>query len=89
MSLIQLGAQTFIASDSKIISANFSPYYPKGVGSLYIHFTVPATKDKEHVISLMDKEDHQTALKILRKMAAQVVNTTPEIDFWVDVVNRR
>ena len=85
MSLIQLGKQTFIASDSKIIRVSFNDFYPKETGTLHIIFTVPTT-EKEHFVSLTDKKDQQTALKVLKKMAAQVVNTTPEIDFWVNVV---
>lgn len=90
MSLIQIGSGTFIPSDAKIIKVHLDPTYPKDVGTLTIVYDVPHNIQQQHeIIHLTDSEDKAMALKVFRKMAAQVVNTTPEIDFWVNVVNRK
>jgi hypothetical protein len=90
MKLIQIGKETFIPSDAKIVKVKLDPDYHKGVGTLTIVYDVPHNIREQHeVLHLTDPEDKAMALRVFRKMAAQVVNTTPEIDFWVNVVNRK
>ncbi len=89
MKLIQIGSQTFIPFDAKIVKVRLDSDYPKEVGTLTIVYDVPHNIRQQHeVIHLTDSEDKEIALRVFRKMAVQVVHTTPEIDFWVDI-NRR
>jgi hypothetical protein len=90
MTLIQIGSQAFIPSDAKIVEVTLDKDYPKGIGTLRVLYDVPHNIRQQHeVICLTDPEDKEIALRVFRRMAAQVVNTTPEIDFWVNVVNRK
>lgn len=87
--LIQIGSSTFIPSDAKIVKIRLDPTYPKGVGTLTIVYDVPHNIQQQHeIIHLTDEEDKAMALKVFRKMAAQAVDTTPEVDFWVNM-NRK
>jgi hypothetical protein len=90
MKLIQIGSQTFIPSDAKIVKVKSNPNYPEGIGTLTVVYDVPHNIRQQHeIIHLTEQEDKEIALRVFRKMAAQVVHTTPEIDFWVNVVNHK
>jgi hypothetical protein len=90
MKLIQIGSATYIPSDAKIVKISLDKDYPVGIGTLRILYDVPHNIKQQHeVVDLTEQEDKEMALRVFRKMAAQVVNTTPEIDFWVNVVNHK
>jgi hypothetical protein len=86
--LIQIGSATFIPSDAKIVKIHLDQSYPKDIGTLTIVYDVPQNiRDNHEVIHLTSPKDKEIALRVFRKMVAQVVHTTPEIDFWVNVTN--